>query len=229
MLYHRSQGLHHHSKVHRHALSTTIRCPHTGGKSRLLSAHLPHHASLELTAVLLSDWGHGIPKGRVWLGIDAKETFTPALSGPPLARTARGEEILHSFLEWGLVFPPQQLTVPGFHPYNLAMMPRRIDYVLSRGSVGGMTGGVHPCRHQASSDHDVVLVRRAGRQAPTQETRQPMGTASPERGLCNADFHQYTPPSGDPPLADSGDGQLHRQGRRGTRSLPRKQPAPSPA
>ena len=27
-----------------------------------------------------------------------------------LAHTARGEEILHSFLEWGLLFPPQQLT-----------------------------------------------------------------------------------------------------------------------
>ena len=67
VLYHKSQGLHHHSKVHRHALSTTIRCPHTGGKSRLLSAHLPHHASLELTAALLSDWGHGVHKGRVWL------------------------------------------------------------------------------------------------------------------------------------------------------------------
>ena len=62
VLYHRSQGLHHHSKVHRHAISTTIRCQHSGAKTRLLSAHLPHHASLELTAVLLSDWGHGVPK-----------------------------------------------------------------------------------------------------------------------------------------------------------------------
>ena len=79
VLYHRSQGLHHHSKVHRHAISTTIRCQHSGAKTRLLSAHLPHHASLELTAVLLSDWGHGVPKGKVWLGIDANETFTSRL------------------------------------------------------------------------------------------------------------------------------------------------------
>ena len=76
--------------------------------------------------------------------------FTPTTSGPPLAHTARGEEILHSFLEWGLVFPPQQLPVTSFHPYNTAMLSRRIDYVLCR------SFGVHPCRHQASSDHDAV-------------------------------------------------------------------------
>ena len=63
VLYHRSQGLHHHSKIHRHAVSTTIRCQRTGAKTRFLAAHLPHHATLELTAALLLDWGNGIPKG----------------------------------------------------------------------------------------------------------------------------------------------------------------------
>ena len=95
-------------------------------------------------------------KAKFWLGVDANETFTSTTSGPPLAHRARGEEVLHSFLEWGLAFPPQQLPVPSFHPYNTTMLSRRLDYVLCRGSVWCMTGGVHPYRHQANSDHDAV-------------------------------------------------------------------------
>ena len=29
ILYHKQQGMHHHSQLHTHAISTTIRCPHT--------------------------------------------------------------------------------------------------------------------------------------------------------------------------------------------------------
>ena len=76
ILYHTSLGLHHHTTIHRHAISTTIKSPHTGHKTRLVAAHLPHHATLDVALQLLEEWGRTMPKGRAILGIDANETFT---------------------------------------------------------------------------------------------------------------------------------------------------------
>ena len=75
ILYHTSLGLHHHTTIHRHAISTTIKSPHTGHKTRLVAAHLPHHATLDVALQLLEEWGRTMPKGRAILGIDANETF----------------------------------------------------------------------------------------------------------------------------------------------------------
>ncbi|CAE7192827.1 unnamed protein product [Symbiodinium sp. CCMP2592] len=83
ILYHSSRGLHHHSKVHTHALSTTIRCPRTHSRCRFLAAHLPHHATVEEAVALLAEWGEATPKtkGKLWIRMDANETFTTSDGG----------------------------------------------------------------------------------------------------------------------------------------------------
>ena len=76
ILHHTSRGMHHYSKVHTHAISTTLRCPHTMTKCRLIAAHLPHHATVDQTAALMAEWGQSMPKH------DANETFTATAGGP---------------------------------------------------------------------------------------------------------------------------------------------------
>ena len=141
VLYHTSQGLHYHSTVHQYAVSTTIKSSQTGRKTRLVAAHLPHHATLDTTLQLLEDWGRAMPKSGAILGVDANEW-----PDGPSAHTARGEEVLHHITVWGMHLPPQALGTPTYHPYNTAMHPRRLDYLFLKGA-SQQRGG----RHQASS------------------------------------------------------------------------------
>ena len=83
ILHHTSRGMHHYSKVHTHAISTTLRCPHTMTKCRLIAAHLPHHATVDQTAALMAEWGQSMPKH------DANETFTATAGGAPSLKSRR--------------------------------------------------------------------------------------------------------------------------------------------
>ena len=126
ILYHKQQGMHHHSQLHTHAISTTIRCPHTAARCRYIAAHLPHHATVEQTAALMAEWGQTMPKHKAWLGMDANETFTATPGG-------------------GVQLPPQDLATPTFHPYNTTMQSRRLDYLFVRSRRGvGAGGGANP-------------------------------------------------------------------------------------
>ena len=98
------------------------------------------------------------------------------------------------------------------------MLSRRLDYVLCRSFVGGMTGGVHPCRRQASSDRDAVWCRE-----PTSKRQhiRPASRWGPRR--LSGDYEAQLsitapPPSGDPHSQIHG--ELHHQCRRRARSLP---------
>ncbi|CAE6973291.1 unnamed protein product [Symbiodinium sp. CCMP2592] len=155
ILYHSSLGLHHNSKTHTHAVSTTIRNHRSQTRMKLIAAHLPHHATTEQTAALAAEWGEHMPRNKVWMGIDANETFTTTPGGAPQAHSSRGEELLHALSTWKLGMPPQSIATPTFHPYNTAMQSRRLDYLWQKG-YRAEEGGVHVCRHQASSDHDAV-------------------------------------------------------------------------
>ncbi|CAE7686606.1 unnamed protein product [Symbiodinium sp. CCMP2592] len=81
ILYHSSLGLHHHSRAHMHAVSTTIRSHHSKIKMKLIAAHLPHHATTEQTTALAAEWGEHMPRNKIWIGIDANETFTTTPGG----------------------------------------------------------------------------------------------------------------------------------------------------
>ncbi|CAE6934778.1 unnamed protein product [Symbiodinium sp. CCMP2592] len=166
ILFHSSLGMHHHSKVHKHAISTTIRHPHSASKAKFISAHLRHHATAEQATALVSEWGAHMPKHKAWIGLDANETFTVTPGGAPKAHTSRGEELLHAFALWKVGLPPQSIATPTFHPYNTAMQSRRLDYLLQKG-YRAEEGGVHSCRHQAASDHDAVWTVVAGAPAAT--------------------------------------------------------------
>ena len=135
------EGLHHHSTVHQYAVSTTIKSSQTGRKTRLVAAHLPHHATLDTTLQLLEDWGRAMPKSGAILGVDANETFTGDWPDGPSAHTARGEEVLHHITAWGMHLPPQALGTPTYHPYNTAMHPRRLDYLCLKGGQPTAGGG----------------------------------------------------------------------------------------
>ena len=147
ILYHTSLGLHHHTTIHRHAISTTIKSPRTGHKTRLVAAHLPHHATLDVALQLLEEWGRTLPKGRAILGIHANETFYGG------GRRATGTHCQRRGRVWGLHLPGQALDTPTYHPYNTAMQPRRLD-----------------CRRQAASDHDAVWVTLDGGPPPRRST-----------------------------------------------------------
>ena len=84
--------------------------------------------------------------------------------------------------------------------------------------MGGMTGGVHPCRRQASSDRDAVWCSE-----PTskRQHRRPASRWGPRR--LSGDYEAQLsitapPPSGDPHSQIHG--ELHHQCRRRARSLP---------
>ena len=56
-----------------------------------------------------------------------------------------------------LTLPPQELHKPTHFPYNQALQPRRLDYILTKG-VTAAYGHVIHCKDRASSDHDAVQI-----------------------------------------------------------------------
>ena len=93
--------------VTKHAVSTILRM-HTGERWGMLSGHVPHHATIPALRT---------PKAVI--GIDANEEFTETAACPTAAQshTGRGEVILNWGVQHGLRLPPQNMTVPSYHPY----------------------------------------------------------------------------------------------------------------
>ena len=130
---HRSTHRHQHTTVTTAGIATTLITQHTS--IRVLSGHIPHHATIPQTEAILQGW-KDILEGRILvLGMDANETFRPPLAGRPgcYASTGRGELILEWLLSMNLKLPPQDLATPTYHPYNLTMRPRRLDYLATKG------------------------------------------------------------------------------------------------
>ncbi|CAE7547148.1 unnamed protein product [Symbiodinium natans] len=126
----------------------------------VLSVHLPHHATVTRTEHLLSTWGatSALLMGHSLLGGDINESFYDTEIGA-MATTSRGESVMQWLAEQGLWLPEQTMDVPTYHPYNLAMRPRRLDYVAVKG-MPGSRGQVHQgSRDIIQSDHDAVSLK----------------------------------------------------------------------
>ena len=126
----------------------------------IVSAHLPHHATLEQAQQLLASWGDSgaMQLWSVLMGADLNENLEETDIGI-VAHTSRGEAILHWLAEHGLDLPEQALNTPTYHPYNRAMRSRRLDYCATRGLLA-TRGRVHSgSRDIIQSDHDALSVQ----------------------------------------------------------------------
>ena len=155
---HRCEHKHQQTTVAPGAILTTI-CVTVRARLRVLSGHIPHHATIPQTEDMLYRWGELLGEGKVVLGMDANETFKPPLhcTEGGYACTGRGEAVLGWMASHDLRMPPQQLHIPTYHPYNTLHQPRRLDYMAVRGITAG-AGQVLRCRDMASSDHDGVAL-----------------------------------------------------------------------
>ncbi|CAE7492290.1 unnamed protein product [Symbiodinium sp. CCMP2592] len=142
-------------------IGTVLRM-HTGDRWGLLSGHIPHHATIPETEMMLANWGEQpalrIPK--VALGLDANEQITEAAGDATCAQahTGRGDALLNWGTHHHLRLPPQALHVPSYYPYNPLHEPSRLDYMLLRKGYSLQASPI-PARHMASSDHDPVLAQ----------------------------------------------------------------------
>ena len=153
----RSGGLRHtNTKLHPGGIATTLSNIQGTKGTRYMAGHIPHHATIAQTELILNAWGNTMRKAKMVLGFDAKESFTDPDEQGWRAHTGRGEVILEFLSRQGVQFPKQQLDLPSYHPYNTAQRSRRLDYIVHRG--GRIDeGGVHQeSRHMAKSDHDLV-------------------------------------------------------------------------
>ena len=155
---HRCEHKHQQTTVVPGAILTTL-CVTARARLRVLSGHIPHHATIPQTEDMLHRWGELLGGGKVVLGMDANETFKPPLhcTEGGYACTGRGETVLGWMASHDLRMPPQQLHIPTYHPYNTLHQPRRLDYLAVRGITAG-AGQVLRCRDMASSDHDGVAL-----------------------------------------------------------------------
>ena len=123
---------------------------------KVLSGHLPHHATVAETEEILATWRPQLEgEHRCLVGLDANETFRPGRGMSILSNSARGELLLDALGATGLKLPPQNLASPSYFPYNTQMSPRRLDYLFVRHLLSD-EGGVLDCRDLARSDHEAV-------------------------------------------------------------------------
>ena len=163
-------GKHSRTRVMRAGVATVL-CITSGKKWGLLSAHVPHHATMAHTETLMAQWG-GCPAmatKRAIVGIDANEQFRPTHNAQQQEQaqggTGRGECILSWMLRHGVRLPPQDLAAPTHFPYDTTQEPRRLDYVGVRG-VFSLRGEVGEVRDMARSDHEPVLLQLRQRKKP---------------------------------------------------------------
>ena len=165
---------HHHSTVVPAAAITQIRAKHSPLVFTTVSGHIPHHATISATETLLEGWRRALSAQttrRTVLGLDANETFSsPVVAGAGCySHTGRGDAVLTWATSNGFTVPPQQLHLPSHHPYNTAMLPRRLDYIFTRHITAG-EGTVIPCKDRAASDHDAIQPRHLGATQPATTT-----------------------------------------------------------
>ena len=147
-------GGHRNTHGHTGGITTTLLLK-GGTKIRCLSGHIPHHATIPETNVILAGWGAHLGSDRLVVGMDANEVFTQPFTSATNSATGRGECVLQWASEHNITFPLQDITTPTHHPYNTRLAPRRLDYVACR-STSHKQGGVVACRHRAATDHDGV-------------------------------------------------------------------------
>ena len=151
----------------------------TGTSLHIISAHLPHHATLEQTQQLLHAWQDNHPHFRnhpCIIGADWNETFNTQLQ---TAVTSRGEIILEWISQHSQHMPPQQDDIPSYHPYHKT---------YGRGSV--------------PSDHDAV-VAEITTQPYADATKQPFTHYPMKIKIMSA---RVPPP---PPIAHPWDSLTH--------------------
>jgi hypothetical protein len=179
------------------------------------SAHLPCTARLLDAGEILDAWGEALAPEPGWtpiLGADLNETFTPNEDGSAVAHTSRGTLILQVLGEAGLHLNLSQPRVSSYHPYNLAMRPRRLDYMATDHSVEGWVAVDH--RHEIQSDHDPVGISLVTGKAPpptppslapggTSRRRAPGGLEQPEPGRTRRPMGDAVPPERGPHPAKS--------------------------
>ncbi|CAE7944187.1 unnamed protein product [Symbiodinium sp. KB8] len=189
---HRSHHKHQQTTILPGAILTTI-CTATT-RLRVLSGHIPHHATIPQTEDMLQQWGYALAKHKLVLGVDANETFRPPLHNTEggYACTGRGDSILSWMASQDIRLPPQDLSTPTYHPYNLSHQPRRLDYVAVRGVTAG-SGEVIACRDAAASDHDGVSIPLCIHKGARGRTSADCASKNTERGKSNLQNKQ--PPS----------------------------------
>ena len=135
-----------------------------------MSVHVPHHATTDQTNELLSDCYDGIHTGdKVIVGMDANEEFKQRQVGT-VARTARGEAILLATSGVGGKFPPQDMDKPTHFPYNTALRPRRLDYLITS-KIFLEEVKVGEARDVVGSDHEPVMATVPGGKTTIQRQR----------------------------------------------------------
>ncbi|CAE7637897.1 unnamed protein product [Symbiodinium sp. CCMP2592] len=168
-------GTHTGTQVLRAGVATTLLLP-TGKKVGLLSAHMPHHATIPRAEAIMLEWGEctalRCPKAVV--GIDANEQFTPSEHAShqeqAQGHTGRAESILAWLAHNHIRLPPQDLQAPSHFPYDTTQTPRRLDYVAIRG-IFSLQGQVLQARDIARSDHEPVALQLRG--DPPKQPKQP--------------------------------------------------------
>ncbi|CAE7301426.1 pol, partial [Symbiodinium sp. CCMP2592] len=130
----------------------------------VISYHLPHHATVDQVGVQLAALARhpAIQERRVCMGADANESFTTRAGGnTAVAHTARGDLFLAWLLEHQLRLPPQRLEEPSHFPYNTELRPRRLDYVMIKGT-HSTTVHISDYRDIPASDHEAIVLWTTG-------------------------------------------------------------------
>ena len=118
-------GKHSRTQVMRAGVATVLHMG-SGKKWGLLSAHVPHHATITHTEALMAQWGESqaLATKRVIIGMDANEQFRPTPHSQQQEQqqggTGRGESILAWLLRHSVRLPPQDLATPSHYPYDNA-------------------------------------------------------------------------------------------------------------
>ena len=164
-------------------ISTTLTPANPKHRTRFISGHIPHHATMAQTEELLGGWHSALTQPKVVVGFDANETFTDPDDQGWRAHTGRGELVLTTMAEHNLEGSPQDLHTPTYHPYNTAMESRRLDYLMTKGAQCDSRGG-----HSGQSAQSKFrprpwwsLASPAIRQ-PTADSTSPHGGAGALRG-----------------------------------------------
>ena len=144
----------------------------TGGSIHILSAHLPHHATLEQTHHHLQEWQAShtqLQQHPCIIGADWNETFN---TDSQTATTARGDLILDWLSQHNHHLPPQHDNIPSYHPYNTQMRSRRLDYISTSRKVAQNIIPLERSRDFALSDHEAVVatVTYRDKQGTTSQT-----------------------------------------------------------
>ena len=196
--YQLSLASHRHTQLYRGGISAVLHFQQDNSNLGLVSGHIPWNATIAEAEHYARDWGEATASKQprcIW-GIDANETFRQT-GGGTSSSSGRGESLLNIFHELDLTLPPQDLHLPSHFPYNTQYLPRRLDYLLSKGSTIAAGCTVGDLRDMASSDHEPIIgSTTAVKGRPTLQTSWGARTLKPKPVV---DQHLQQPPQGHDP------------------------------